>query len=66
MDSMSDDNKIEDIDGYTEKMVKLKKSLFSKANTNINDSQAWQKRDYDNKHHQKKVNALTLQEWVLQ
>ena len=43
----SDENEIEDIDGYSEKMMKLKKSLFSKANNNIKDSQARQKRDYD-------------------
>ena len=47
MDCKSDENEIEDIDGYTEKMMKLKKSLFSKANNNIKDSQARQKRDYD-------------------
>ena len=54
MDSTSDDNKMDDIDGYTKKMVKLKKSLFYKANTKIKDSQALKKRDYDKKHHQKK------------
>ena len=59
--SKSDENEIEDIDGYTEKMMKLKKSLFSKANNNIKDSQARQKRDYDKKHHQKKVSALRVQ-----
>ena len=53
MDSMSDGNERNDIDRYTEKMVKLKKSLFFKANTIIKDSQARQKRDYDKKHHQK-------------
>ena len=35
MDSNSDDNEIDDIGGYTEKMVTLKKSLFSKANTKL-------------------------------
>ena len=62
MDSMSDGNEIDDIDEYTEKMVKLKKSLFSKANPKIKDSQAQQKRYYDKKHHQKKVSSLAVQE----
>ena len=66
MDRKSDENKIDDIDGYTEKMIKLKKSLFSKANKHIKNFQAWQKWDHDKKHHQKKVSTLTLQAWVLQ
>ena len=60
MDSRSDENEIDDIDGYTEKMMKLKKSLFSKPNNNIKDSQPRQKRDYAKKHHQEKGSALSL------
>ena len=59
MDCRSDDNEIDDIGGYIKKMMKLKKSLFSKANTNIKGLLAGQKRDYDKKHHQKKVGALS-------
>ena len=40
---------------YEEDMLKFRKTLFSKANTNIKNAQDRQKRDYDRKHHRQMV-----------
>ena len=46
------------MDKYEEEMLKLRKTLFSKANTNIKNAQDCQKRDYDKKHHRQVVSSL--------
>lgn len=46
------------MDKYEEEMLKLRKTLFSKANTNIKNAQDRQKRDYDKKHHRQVVSSL--------
>jgi hypothetical protein len=43
------------IDKHCHDMCKLKKQLFSKADQNIKKAQDRYKRDYDRKHHRKKV-----------
>ena len=53
--SSSDDIVETDVEGYCKRMAKLKKNIFSKVNNNIKKAQARYKRDYDRKHHQKKV-----------
>ena len=46
------------MDKYEEEMLKLRKTLFSKANKNIRNAQDRQKRDYDRKHHRQVVSSL--------
>ena len=46
------------MDKYEEKMLKLRKTLFSKANKNIRNAQDRQKRDYDKKHHRQVVSSF--------
>ena len=41
-----------DIERSVEEIGKLKEDLFSKADNNIRNAQAYQKRDYDKKHQQ--------------
>ena len=53
--SNESDNDNEDVTEYYEKMIDLKRNLFSKADENIKEAQARQKKDYDKKHHRKKV-----------
>ncbi len=50
-----DDNWEDDVDEYCEELVKLRKDLYGRAYKNIKIAQGRQKRDYDNKHHRKKV-----------
>lgn len=51
----TDDLEENDIDKYCQDMCKLKKNLFSKAYQNIKKAQKRYKKDYDRKHHRKKV-----------
>ena len=44
---------------YEEEMLKFRKTLFSKANTNIKNAQDRQKRDYDRKHHRQMVSLFS-------
>ena len=44
-----------DVDSYMEKMEKLREDMFVKADDNIKDAQAKQKKEYDRRHHNRKV-----------
>ena len=50
----------DNVQKYCEDMIKLKNDLFSKADQNIKEAQTRQKRDYDKKHHHKKVCHITI------
>ena len=49
------DSESDNIERYVQEMGKLKEDLFSKADNNIQNAKACQKREYDKKHRQKKV-----------
>ena len=44
---------------YEEETLEFRKTLFSKANTNIKNAQDRQKRDYDRKHHHQMVSLFS-------
>lgn len=48
------------VDKYCRKMVKLKKSLFTKVHGNIKKAQFHYKKDYDKKYCRKKVHSTIV------
>ena len=55
MEEKEDVDLDEDVDMYAEHMHKLKKSIYEKAMTNIENAQQYQKRAYEKRHCKKEV-----------
>ena len=50
----------DNVNKYCEDMMRVRNDLFSKADQNIKEAQTRQMRDYDQKHHNKKVCHISL------